>query len=60
MTLDQPEVPPHRLAELYGIVVTPEEAQRFYRRQAWARVATVWGVAVFMAAVLLTIRFAGA
>jgi hypothetical protein len=58
--MQRDDVPPKRLAELYGIVVTPEEARRFYRRQAWIRVAAIWGVTVLMAAFLLVMRAAGA
>lgn len=40
------DVPLDKLAELYGVVVTPEEARRFYRREAWIRVASVWALAL--------------
>jgi hypothetical protein len=58
MTPSNENVPLDKLAELYGVVVTPEEARRFYRREAWLRVATVWGMVLLMVGALLILRFA--
>ncbi|THV41874.1 hypothetical protein [Glycomyces buryatensis] len=40
--MDRNDVPLEEVAKLYGVVVHPEEARRFYRRQAWLLIAVVW------------------
>ncbi|MEU6860498.1 hypothetical protein AB0B28_16710 [Glycomyces sp. NPDC046736] len=48
-----------QLAELYGVVVTPEEARRYYRPTGWIAAGLIWGAVLFFLAVLLLVRFAG-
>jgi len=53
------QIPPERLAELYGRVVTPEEAGRYYRRFAWIQIATLWSFVLMTGLGLLAFRLIG-
>lgn len=57
--MDPSQVPPERLAELYGRVVSPEEARRYYRRFAWIQIATLWIFVLMTALGLLAFRLLG-
>jgi hypothetical protein len=52
------EVPLTKLAELYGVVVTPEEARRFYRRDGWFRIGLLWGSVLLLLLALVLVKAA--
>ncbi|MFG3342499.1 hypothetical protein [Glycomyces sp. NPDC048151] len=53
------QIPPERLAELYGRVVTPEEAGRHYRRHGWILAAGLWALVLMNLAGLVLFRAFG-
>jgi hypothetical protein len=57
--MDWQGVPLKRLAELYGVVTTPEEARKFYRRQARINIRLIWGTNLFFLLLFATLVFTG-
>lgn len=47
-----------QLAELRGVVVTPEEAQRHYRRLARNGIIVVWTAVAIWVGILVAVRLA--
>lgn len=57
--MDRQQIPLKRLAKLYGVVVPPEEARKFYRRHAQISIGVVWGINLCFGIVMLIMAYAG-